>query len=115
MGEIMTETGDRGMNMVLATPPEDAGEAEGYAELYDLLVRIDASFHGERMTPAEFADWDAKAKSLLRSNEIERFTKPLRPHIPLSSDTIRHARNFHLTKILWARKGLEKLMTDTGY
>ncbi|NYD91636.1 hypothetical protein HD841_003452 [Sphingomonas melonis] len=101
--------------MDLSVPPEDPVEAEGYVELYRHLQQLFAALGGRRLSEEDFAKWDADVKKLLRASELPRYEKPLRPHIPLSSDTIQYARNFHLTKILWARKGLEKLMTDTGY
>lgn len=103
------------INMDLSVPPEDPREAEGYAELYKHLQRLFGALAGRGFPDAEFAVWDTQVRLLLRPDEIARYEKPLRPHIPLSSDTIQYARNFHLTKILWARKGLEKLMAETGY
>jgi hypothetical protein len=53
-----------------------------------------------------------------RSDEVQRFNKPLRPHldhIPEYASGAPHSRAFHLTKILWARQGIEKHMKDTGY
>ncbi len=113
----MTEdaTPGRRINMDLSTPPEDAVEALGYQDLYDHLARLFAALAERGLAEDEFAEWDAEVKGLLRPDELSRYEKPLRPHIPLSSDTIQYARNFHLTKILWARKGIEKLMKDTGY
>lgn len=99
----------------LAVPPADAVEAEGYAELYQQLEKIHAAISGQRMSAPDFAAWDERTKSLLRPQEVARLEKPLRPHIPNEDDTVQYARNLHLTKILWARKGLEKLISDTGY
>lgn len=103
------------INTDLAVPPEDSAEAHAYAELYQHLQRLHQATAGRGLSDPEFAGLDAAVKALLRPDEIARYEKPLRPHLPLSPDTIQYARNFHLTKILWARKGLERLMDDTGY
>ena len=112
---VTNDEGPTRINMDLSVPPEDQVEAEGYAELYENLQHLFGALAGRGFPESEFALWDARVKSLLRPDEIARYEKPLRPIIPVSADTIQYARNFHLTKILWARKGLEKLMTDTGY
>jgi hypothetical protein len=96
----------------LSTGPE--GD-ETYDALYDLWnelsIRLDS---GRDFNEAEFQEWDAKVQPLLTGTELGRFQKPLRPHIPLSKDTIQHARHLHLMKILRARQGWEKFMDDTG-
>lgn len=103
------------INMDLSIPPEDLREADGYEDLYDHLARLFTALAKRGFPAQEFAAWDAEVRELLRPDELLRYEKPLRPHIPLSAGTIQYARNFHLTKILWARKGLEKLMKETGY
>lgn len=101
--------------MDLSLPPEDAHEAHNYLELYERLKALYTALGNGKFKPAEFQAWDIEVKALLRADELSRYEKPLRPHIPLDEGTIQYARNFHLTKILWARKGLEKFMTDTGF
>jgi len=103
------------VNKDLSTPPRDATEAEGYTELYQLWREISDRLERGRFGEVDFSRWDEKVKALLRPQERERLQKPLRPHVPLSVDTIQYARNFHLIKILWARQGVENFMTDTGY
>lgn len=103
------------VNKDLSIPPKNAADAQGYLELYQLWQEISERLKGGQFDDAEFAAWDAKVKALLRPNELARFEKPLRPHIPISPDTVYYARNFHLTKILWARQGIEKFMAQTGY
>jgi hypothetical protein len=96
--------------------PADPVQAEDYLLLYalwqQLSERLDA---GNLLSPGEFSDWEGQVRPCLRAAELSRFEKPLRPTVPISDDTIQYARAFHLTKILWARQGAEKLMTDTGY
>ncbi len=99
----------------ISTPPDDPVRARNFVEIHSLWkVLRDRLDLGRNMSRAGFAEWDAKVIPLLEPHERERLKKPLRPHIPLDSDTEQHARVFHLTKILWARQGLEKLMDDTG-
>lgn len=108
---------DGRVSLALAEPPADPAAAKNYRELYELLQVLHNSIAGTntKMSNDEFIAWDEKAHSLLAPAEIARLEKPLRPHIPNETDTIQYARHFHLTKILWARKGIEKLMQDTGY
>ena len=100
----------------LSAVPADPESAAGYSKLYEfwneLSIRLDS---GRELTAAEFRYWDSKVMALPSPVEIQRFQKPLRPHIPLDSDTIQHARHLHLMKILRARQGWERFMTDTGY
>ena len=111
----MDENEGERINMDLATPPEGADDAAHYPELHAALVRLNQSISGERMPKAAFEQLDAEIQSLLRPEEVDRYLKPLRPHIETDDHTVQYARHFHLTKILWARKGLEKFMKDTGY
>lgn len=103
------------INLDFSEPPVDAREAEGYSELVALLSRLNEALKSGRMPAPDFDEWDKTVKALLRPSEVARLEKPLRPHIPLDADTIQYARHFHLTKVLWARKGIEKLMKDTGF
>lgn len=103
------------VNKDLSIPPKNAADAQGYPELYQLWQEISERLERGQFEEADFAEWDAKVKALLRPDELARFEKPLRPHIPISPDTVQYARNFHLAKILWARQGIEKFMADTGY
>ena len=103
------------ISLDLADPPTDPAEALGYAELFAMWTSLHNALETGRMSESEFETWDANVKAHLRRLEISRLEKPLRPHIPLDANTIQHARHFHLTKILWSRKGIEKYMKDTGY
>lgn len=102
------------INLDLALTPIDPLEAENYPELFAHWRELHDTLEAGR-EPENFVEWDRQVKQLLRPSEIARFEKPLRPHIPLDNDTIAHARHFHLTKILWARQGVERLMSDTGF
>lgn len=104
------------INLNISTPPVDEYEADGYLELYALWKQLsDRLDVGRDLSAEEFSVWENSVKGLLRAREFERFHKPLRPHIPTTKETIQFARKYHLTKILWARQGIEKFMTDTGY
>jgi len=103
------------VNKDLSITPRNPTDAEHYPELYSLWQKISGRLESGRLDDAEFRAWDAKVEALLRPDELARFHKPLRPHIPIAPDTIQYARNFHLTKILWARQGVERFMSDTGY
>lgn len=102
------------LNANLSMTPADPNEAENYPALYkyweELSSRLD---DGDLLTDDEFRAWDEKVRDLLRPLERIRFQKALRPHIPISSDTIQYARIFHFTRILWARQGAEKFLKDT--
>lgn len=101
--------------MDIATPPTDPAEAMNYPALHKLYLEMTSANSGVRMSPDRFEAWDKEVHELLRPAEITRLEKDLRPSMPLSPETIQYARLFHLTKILWARKGIEQHMTDTGF
>lgn len=103
------------VNKSLSDHPADADEAKSYGEIYTLWTELDSARGTGRMSPERFTTWDSAVKSLLRTAEIERFEKPLRPGLENSEGNIQHARYFHLTKILWARQGIEATMSDTGF
>jgi hypothetical protein len=113
--------GDDLINLDLWMTPNDPSQAEGYPDLYALWLEIrDRLDKGEWRSKAdrEFVEWDGKVLALLRSDEVQRFNKPLRPHLadtPECASGAPDSRAFHLTKILWARQGIEKYMKDTGY
>lgn len=113
--------GDEVINLDLSMTPNDTSQAEGYPDLYALWSEMsDRLNRGQWRSKAdpEFVAWDRKVLALLRPDEVQRFDKPLRPHldhIPDCASGAPHSRVFHLTKILWARQGIEKYMNDTGY
>lgn len=99
----------------ISTLPEDPVAAEGYVELHQLWTELRERLDGgDRLSDQEFRAWDQKVSSLLGPSEVARLQKPLRPHLTDERYT-QDARVFHLTKILRARQGWEKLMKDTGY
>tara|TARA_B100000678_G_scaffold15552_1_gene12294 strand:- start:1295 stop:1636 length:342 start_codon:yes stop_codon:yes gene_type:complete len=109
-------SGEQPINLDLSVPPVDLDKAENYTELYGHWKRLsDLQQEGRDLSQSDFAEWEGEVRAMLTPSETQRFEKPLRPHIPISDDTVQFARIFHLTKILWARKGIEKLMKDTGY
>lgn len=109
------------INADLSLTPHDSVEAKGYRALYKLLkAAYEKVERGTWKTKSDegFAAWDLAVLKLLRDEEGRRFEKPLRPEMAevrgfRSGDP--SSRLFHLTKILWARQGIEKNMTDTGY
>ena len=109
------------MGFELSNVPEDPVQREGYQELYEFWCKIHESLeHGKWRSSddSEFKHWDQSVLDLLTGTETMRFDKPLRPHLAQLSDCASgspHARMFHLTKILWARHGIEEHMEDTGY
>ncbi len=113
--------GENRLNGALHMIPADSDNAENYGELYQLWKEIhNRSVEGEWRNPndAEFKKWDEKVLAILSPEERERYDKPLRPHlahIPECASGAPTSRSFHLTKILWARQGLEKYMKNTGY
>jgi len=107
---------ENAINLDLEVAPTDPVEAENYLEIHALWKTLSGlQNQGRDLSDEEFSTWESSVLKLLRPAEIARFRKPLRPHIPISDDTIQFARHFHLVKILWARKGVEKLMKDTGF
>jgi len=109
------------INTDLSITPRDPAGADGYQELYKLWCELgDKSGRGEwkGKDDAGFAAWNAAVLKLLRKDERQRFDKPLRPELAevrgcRSGDP--SSRVFHLTKILWARQGIERHMPDTGF
>lgn len=103
------------LNKYLSDAPADPSDAENYDELYSLWNKLHAlQESGQSLSPQDFSDWEARVMTLLRPHERERFLRPLSPHLPLSAETVEYARKKHLTKILWARQGYERHMSDTG-
>lgn len=99
------------INSDLSVPPADPVEALNYPELFALWkANHDRSERGEDWSAPQFQEWDTKVKNLLRPKELERFVRPRRNDW---GDT-QGARLFHLTKVLWARQGVENYMDDTG-
>lgn len=102
-------------NTNLADPPLDPVEAEKYPELFALWSELQDALKAGRMDVDRFAAWDDAVRAILRPHEIARLEKPLRPGLENDAGTIQYARGFHLTKILWARQGLEQAIADTGF
>lgn len=97
---------------------DESSNAKRLAELHQELYEKTDNGEWTLREHAGFIEWDSAVIGLLQSDELERYNKPLRPHlekIPECVSGAPYARLFHLTKILWARKGLEKYMSDIGY
>lgn len=108
------------INLDLAMTPVDPFQAENYDQLYKLFQFAQGQIEQGHWTRIddEFSKWDRDVLAILREEEVVRFNKPLRPHlseIPECACGAPTSRMYHLSKILWARQGIEKYMDDTGF
>ena len=99
----------------LSDLPNDTDKAVGYSELFELwqvAERNTRSGEWSLKKDSGFSEWDNDVRSYLTAEEVEMFNKPLRPFMAKyrrGGPGTPIARFVHLTKILWARKGIDKL------